>query len=97
MALGTSQQWNGWNFFICFLVSMGCIAFGYPSSIISVTLAQPSFLIYMGLLDVTQNPPALTPDADALIGAMSGVCLKERLSVEKFSLTRTRYIKLVRL
>lgn len=59
MAFGTERHWSGWNFFICYMVSLGQIAFGYPASIIGVTLAQPSFLIYMGLLDVTQDPPAL--------------------------------------
>ena len=73
MAFGSTRQWNGWNFFICFIVSLGQIAFGYPASIIGVTLAQPSFLIDMGLLDVTQDPPALASNADELIGAMSGV------------------------
>ncbi|KEF54374.1 uncharacterized protein A1O9_09540 [Exophiala aquamarina CBS 119918] len=58
MAFGTERHWSGWNFFICFMVSLGQIAFGYPASIIGVTLAQPSFLIYMNLLDVTQDPPA---------------------------------------
>ena len=73
MAFGTTRQWNGWNFFICCLVSIGSIAFGYPASIISVTLAQPSFLVDMGLLDVTQSPPAMSSNADGIIGAMSGV------------------------
>ena len=75
MAFGSKRQWNGWNFFICFMVSLGQIAFGYPASIIGVTLAQPSFLVYMGLLDITQDPPALAADADQLIGAMSGVSI----------------------
>jgi hypothetical protein len=73
MAYGSSRQFNGWNFFICYLVSLGQIAFGYPASIIGVTLAQPSFLIYMKLLDVTKDPPVLTSNSDQIIGAMSGV------------------------
>ncbi|OAL40054.1 hypothetical protein AYO20_00472 [Fonsecaea nubica] len=73
MAFGTERHWSAWNFFICWMVSLGQIAFGYPASIIGVTLAQPSFLVYMGLLDVTQDPPAMTPGADQKIGAMSGV------------------------
>lgn len=79
MAFGSNRQWNGWNFFICFMVSLGQIAFGYPASIIGVTLAQPSFLIAMGLLDVTQDPPALASNADDLIGAMSGVRQRQLL------------------
>ncbi|KAK5313084.1 hypothetical protein LTR93_011079 [Exophiala xenobiotica] len=73
MVFTSLRYWNGWNFFICFIVSLGQIAFGYPASIIGVTLAQPSFLIFMGLLDATQDPPALAANADQLIGAMSGV------------------------
>ncbi|KIW88752.1 uncharacterized protein Z519_10799 [Cladophialophora bantiana CBS 173.52] len=73
MAFGTERHWSAWNFFICWMVSLGQIAFGYPASIIGVTLAQPSFLVYMGLLDVTQDPPVMTPGADQKIGAMSGV------------------------
>lgn len=61
MALGTERHWSAWNFFVCYMVSLGQIAFGYPASIIGVTLAQPSFLIYMGLLDVTKDPPVETP------------------------------------
>jgi len=33
---------------------------GYPGAIIGTTLAQPSFLIYMGLLDLEATPPRLT-------------------------------------
>ncbi|OQU97101.1 hypothetical protein CLAIMM_03092 [Cladophialophora immunda] len=73
MAPGITRQWNGWNFFICFLVSLGQVAFAYPASVISVTLAQPSFLIYMGLLDPTTG--ALSHNANGIIGAMSGVFL----------------------
>lgn len=76
----TKRHFNAWNFFICWLVSLGQIAFGYPASIIGVTLAQPSFLIAMGLLDPTTG--ALTKNADQLIGATSGVfqvrCLARR-------------------
>jgi len=65
------RHFNPWNFFICWLISLGQIAFGYPASIIGVTLAQPSFLVYMGLLD--PKTAELTPGADQLIGATSGV------------------------
>lgn len=71
MASGNTRQWNGWNFFICFLVSLGQVAFAYPASVISVTLAQPSFLIYMGLLDPETG--ALSHNANSIIGAMSAV------------------------
>lgn len=61
------------NYWICLGIACGQLAFGYPASIIGVTLAQPSFLVYMKLLDVTVDPPALASNADSLIGAMSGV------------------------
>ncbi|KAF9889302.1 hypothetical protein FE257_007411 [Aspergillus nanangensis] len=65
-----THQWNWKNFWICCLLSCGQIAFGYPSSIISTTLAQPSFLEYMKLVDAEGEP---TPRSDGLIGATSGV------------------------
>jgi hypothetical protein len=77
MAVETTRQWTWRNFLVCFSASLGQIAFAYPASIISVTLAQPSFLAYMGLLDVTQDPPVLAPKADQLMGAMSGVRLSD--------------------
>jgi hypothetical protein len=64
------QQYNWRNFWICFLVSLGQIAFGYPSSIIGTTLGEPSFLIYMGIIDAEGN---LTSNGAQLEGAMSGV------------------------
>lgn len=73
MAFGSKRHFNWYNFWICFLVSLGQIAFGYPASIIGATLGQPSFLLAMKLLDLTQTPPVLKPNADELIGAMSGV------------------------
>ena len=73
MSFGSKRHFNWHNFYICFLVSLGQIAFGYPASIIGVTLGQPSFLVYMKLLDLSQDPPVLAEGADQLIGAMSGV------------------------
>lgn len=51
-------------------VSLGQIAFEYPASIIGVTLAQPPFLAYMGLIDSTGE---YTANSSSLIGACSGV------------------------
>ena len=65
------RQFNWYNFFICFLVSLGQVAFGYPASIIGTTLGEPSFLVYMKLFDLKSE--ALTSNANQLIGAMSGV------------------------
>ena len=62
---------NWHNFMVCFGICLGQIAFGYSASIIGVTLAQPAFLLYMGLVDATTG--ALTPNANNLIGATSGV------------------------
>lgn len=62
------MKWR--NFWICASISLGQVAFGYPSSIIGVTLAQPAFLLYMGLITPEGD---LTPNANNLIGATSGV------------------------
>lgn len=70
MAFDTKNQWTWKQFWICFLVCLGQVAFGYPASVIGVTLAQPSFLVYMNLLDAEGN---FTNESNALIGAMSGV------------------------
>jgi len=78
---GSKRHFNVWNFLVCYMISLGQLAFGYPASIIGVTLAQPSFLIYMKLLDPATE--ALTKDADQLIGACSGVfqvCILETFS-----------------
>jgi hypothetical protein len=65
------SQFNFYNFYVCFLVSLGQIAFGYPASIIGVTLAQPPFLVYMGLVNPVTG--LMTHNADALIGTMNGL------------------------
>ena len=65
-----TQQWNWRNFWICFLVSLGQLAFGYPASIIGTTLGEPSFDIYMRII----TPKGLyTSNGAQLEGAMSGV------------------------
>ena len=58
------------NFWICFAISLGQIAFGYPASIIATTLGQPAFLLYMGLV---KEDGSMGGNANALIGATSGV------------------------
>lgn len=93
MSDAPTAQWSWYNFWICFLVSLGMLAFAYPASIIATTLAQPSFLIDMGLLDVTQDPPALVPNANAFIGAISGVSSQENRRA--LLLTSPRYSKQV--
>lgn len=66
----TREPINWSNFFLCFALALGQIAFGYPASIISTTLGQPPFLIYMGLVTAEGT---LSPKADQLIGLMSGI------------------------
>ncbi len=70
-AFGGSKQFTWYNFRICFLISLGQLGFGYPASIIGTTLGQPSFLLYMGLID----PDTLLPTANAsqIEGAMSAI------------------------
>ncbi|RVX68249.1 hypothetical protein B0A52_07252 [Exophiala mesophila] len=63
------REFNFRNFWICFFISMGNVAFGYPAAIIGTTLSQPGFLKYMGL--VTEH--GLSGNAHGLIGAMNGV------------------------
>jgi hypothetical protein len=64
------RNMNWRNFWVCFAISMGQVAFGYPSSIIGTTLGQPAFLLYMGLITPEGAP---TNNSNNLIGATSGV------------------------
>jgi MFS family permease len=76
MAKGLLQnrQWNWYNFWICLAIGFtGQLAASYPSSIIGVTLAQPAFLEYMGLVTLIDGEQKLNNHADALIGATTGV------------------------
>lgn len=70
MSPSKKSQFNGYNFFVCFLVSLGQIAFGYPASIIGTTLGEPPFLLYMKLIDANGEPSG---DAEALIGTINGL------------------------
>lgn len=73
MSKGFAQdrQWNWKCFWMCFTVGfLGQYAFGYPSSIIGVTLAQPAFLEYMGLINAQG---LIDSHSNSLIGATSGV------------------------
>lgn len=71
MKASIKSQFNGYNFYVCFLVSLGQIAFGYPASIIGTTLGEPPFLIYMGLLDAETG--LMSGDSEALIGTINGL------------------------
>lgn len=72
MATGFSgeRQFTWRAFFICLIISVGALSFGYPTAIPGTTFSQPSFLSYMKLIDEKGN---VTSDAQALIGASSGV------------------------
>jgi MFS family permease len=64
------SQFNAYNFLVCYLVSLGQVAFGHPASVIGVTLGEPPFLLYMGLIDAEGKP---THNSVALIGTMNGI------------------------
>ena len=61
-------KWS--SLFICFLITLGQICFGYPASIISTTLGEPPFLRYMHLSNAEGN---LNSNATSLEGATNGV------------------------
>jgi hypothetical protein len=64
------SQFNAYNFLVCYLVSLGQIAFGHPASVIGATLGEPPFLLYMGLITPEGLP---TGNSEALIGTMNGI------------------------
>jgi len=70
MTVAPQRKMNWRNFLICLSISLGQIAFGYPSSIIGTTLGQPAFLEYMGLITPLGHP---AHNMNNLIGATSGV------------------------
>lgn len=70
-ALGSQSHFNWRNFFITYLISYGQIAFGYPASIISTTLGNPNFQVYMGLVDPKTGEA--TDRQNSITGATNGV------------------------
>jgi len=70
MTVATKPKMRWRNFWVCFSISLGQLAFGYPASIIGTTLGQPAFLLYMGLITPEGE---LGNNANNLIGATSGV------------------------
>lgn len=70
MSETNQSQWTWRSFFVCLALSLGMFSFGYPASVIGTTFAQPAFLLYMGLVTPEGQFAA---DANAIIGAMSGV------------------------
>ncbi|KAK3051568.1 hypothetical protein LTR09_007223 [Extremus antarcticus] len=67
----SSSQFTWYNLRVCFLISLAPLAFGYCVSIVSSTLGQPSFLLYMGLVDPETFEP--TKNASSIEGAMSAM------------------------
>ncbi|OQV01805.1 hypothetical protein CLAIMM_07096 [Cladophialophora immunda] len=61
---------NWRNFWTCMALSFGMFVNGYLSGVIGTTLADPGFLVYMGLVDRDGDP---TDNSEALIGASTGI------------------------
>ncbi|KAH8702278.1 general substrate transporter [Talaromyces proteolyticus] len=57
------------NFFICFAISLGALAYGYLAAIVSTTLGKPAFLEYMGLGD----EKGVFPNKENLVGAITSI------------------------
>jgi hypothetical protein len=57
--------------YVCDCAALDRLLTCHSASVIGVTLGEPSFLVYMGLLD--PKTEALTSNANQLIGATSGV------------------------
>jgi hypothetical protein len=72
MAKGFSgeRQFTWRALVICMLISVSVLGFGYPTAIIGTTLSQPSFLVYMHLVDADGE---FVPNAQSWIGTLSGV------------------------
>ncbi|KIW69224.1 hypothetical protein PV04_05112 [Phialophora macrospora] len=61
---------NWSTFWTCLALGFGMFVNGYLSGVIGTTLADPGFLVYMGLVDRDGEP---TDNSEALIGASTGV------------------------
>ena len=70
MAFGKKDPLRWKNFFICFAVCLGSLAYGYISAIIGTTLGKPAFLVYMNIGD---EQGAYFPDKENLVGAITSV------------------------
>ena len=64
------STWNWHQCVYCTIVCLCQVSFAYPSSIIGITLTQPSFLEYMRLVDAKGD---LTNEGASLSGAISGL------------------------
>ncbi|OAP56471.1 hypothetical protein AYL99_09650 [Fonsecaea erecta] len=67
---GIKIPFNWVNFWTCMALSFGMFVNGYLSGVIGDTLADPGFLVYMGLVDKNGDP---TGNSEALIGATTGI------------------------
>lgn len=70
MAFGKAEPIRWSNFFICFAVSVGALAYAYISAIIGTTLGKPAFLVAMGLGNAEGK---IFPDKQNLVGAITSV------------------------
>ncbi len=64
------HQFNWRNLRLCALASLSALASGYGIAIISTTLGEPGFLVYMDLVDPATGEE--TSNASGLIGAIAG-------------------------
>lgn len=69
-AMGVTIHFRWKNFFICFAISLGALAYGYLAAIISTTMGKPAFLMYMGLGDESGE---VFHDKENLQGAITSV------------------------
>ncbi len=77
----TAFSWS--NFLTCFLVSIGCVGFGYPSAMTAPMLAKASFPEFTGLGDVE----GIHKDKSALAGSIGGIFQVRASGPHKFSET----------
>jgi hypothetical protein len=70
MAFGKAEPIRWFNFFICFAVSVGALAYAYISAIIGTTLGKPAFLVYMGVGNADGD---VFPDKENVVGAITSV------------------------
>lgn len=69
MGFKGKENVNWRTIWFCLIISIGNVAYAYSAAIIGPVLSQKSFFAYMELT----GPKGLKPNAESLIGAMSGV------------------------
>ena len=61
------KRLNAYNWWVMLFVSIGSLCYGYTANVISATLAQPSFLLYMNVV------PGVDQGALAKLSATNGI------------------------